>query len=570
VAELTIEQKRAMAMAQARMRMGQKPAASAPAAPRFDSVPTQFGGDGSPQYEPNKASGIDRFMANPLVRFATGAADLPLGMGQAVANVGKIATDAGVAPTGLSPSGLLAPLAGAFNERLQSAEESKRRGMAASGDETDVAGFMGSLAAGGAAAKGLPIARSTMGRIGQGAATGAAFGAAAPIKDGGEDFGSDKAAQVGIGATIGAAIPGGLEVGRRAIGGVAHLTDRILPGGARRIADREIASKIANPTDAKAIVGALRNYQPPVAGYPANASQALKDLPEGYPLIGIERQVANVQMPVKGKQAPVTLFSQRERDQAAAIDAARLARKAATDPMRQSALQSTQPLGAKETVTLLQQIQKIKSTPGYYSNDTVRKSMDVAFDRITNSYEKFGKLLPDELYTIRKQIAKDIKTTDFAPGAKPDKKLVGALTRQVQDEFDNAIEKNGGAGWRAYLKEFADRSKNIDDAEQSAKVAGALRRKLAPQAGDTLDDQAGGTLPGMLDRTMMLVNAMIRRGGKEVKPKIAQELAIDFLDPKKLADAVERGQISPKQAALYQSLLKQMQYAAPIAATEEN
>ena len=96
MAELTIEQKRAMAMAQARMRMGQKPVASAPAAPRFDSVPTQFGGSGGAQVTPTSPQSVGQQVVGSLRDAAMGIpklAALPVDMGIMAVNAGQSLLD---------------------------------------------------------------------------------------------------------------------------------------------------------------------------------------------------------------------------------------------------------------------------------------------------------------------------------------------------------------------------------------------------------------------------------------------------------------------------------------------
>jgi hypothetical protein len=101
VAELTIEQKRAMAMAQARMRMGQKPAASAPAAPRFDSVPTQFGGSGGAQITPTPPQSVGQQVVGSLRDAAMGIpklAALPVDIGIMAVNAGQSLLDPSAQP----------------------------------------------------------------------------------------------------------------------------------------------------------------------------------------------------------------------------------------------------------------------------------------------------------------------------------------------------------------------------------------------------------------------------------------------------------------------------------------
>ena len=86
----------------------------------------------------------------------------------------------------------------------------------------------------------IPAAGSILGRAGQGAALGAAFGAASPVTHG-DNFWSTKAGQAATGAAIGGVIPPAIEGVRRVGGVVRNMLDPLLSGGAERGATRMLA-----------------------------------------------------------------------------------------------------------------------------------------------------------------------------------------------------------------------------------------------------------------------------------------------------------------------------------------
>jgi hypothetical protein len=99
-----------------------------------------------------------------------------------------------------------------INQKIAELEASKQRGMKAYGNEGfDWAGLLGSLAPSTAIAKGvaaaLPAATTLAGRMGIGAAQGAAASAAQPVTDTEGGFATPKAMQTGIGALAGGVIP---------------------------------------------------------------------------------------------------------------------------------------------------------------------------------------------------------------------------------------------------------------------------------------------------------------------------------------------------------------------------
>lgn len=99
-------------------------------------------------------------------------------------------------------------------------------------------------------------AATTAGRIGQGAAIGAASGAANPVT--GEDgFWSEKAMQTLLGGALGGLVPGAWEASKMVGRGVRNVVDPLLPGGSDRAAGR-LASAVAG-TKKDDVIAALVN-----------------------------------------------------------------------------------------------------------------------------------------------------------------------------------------------------------------------------------------------------------------------------------------------------------------------
>lgn len=99
-------------------------------------------------------------------------------------------------------------------------EAMKQRGMKAEGNEGfDFYGLMGSMVPGAGITKGvtaaLPAATGLLGRIGTGAAVGAATSAAQPVVPS-DNFWADKGKQIGTGAVAGAALPLAAQIGMAA------------------------------------------------------------------------------------------------------------------------------------------------------------------------------------------------------------------------------------------------------------------------------------------------------------------------------------------------------------------
>ncbi len=159
------------------------------------------------------ASIMDKLIGGRGGRALIGMASPLIASAQLGAQVGDAINTA----TGVEP--VVSPW---IDAKLKDLEASKQRGMKALGNEGfDAYGLIGSLIPGAAIAKGvanaLPAATGALGRIGTGAAIGAATSAAQPIESS-PDFFTDKAKQVGIGGAIGGAIPAVGEAFRAARG----------------------------------------------------------------------------------------------------------------------------------------------------------------------------------------------------------------------------------------------------------------------------------------------------------------------------------------------------------------
>ena len=227
----------------------------------------------------------------PPMRFAAGAAAPFVGAAQLLGNLGG---------QGDNEKNLFS------NQRVQQMDEMKRKGMAASGDETDVAGFAGQmLSPASMAALKMAPAASTLGRVKQGAALGAAFGAAEPVTGG--DYANSKAMQVAGGAAVGGAIPALWEGGKAVGRGLRNIVQPYLgEWGADRAAGR--LGNIAAGDRKQALIAELERATPAIPGAPMSAGQAAE--PVG------SREFSALQK-ISEKKAP-TLYGELEDAQNAA------------------------------------------------------------------------------------------------------------------------------------------------------------------------------------------------------------------------------------------------------------
>jgi len=526
VAELTLDQQKAVAMASARLRLQQQ----------------------QPEAPERIASAGDKALGSIPGRIALGASQVITGPLQLGANIGdKISEAMGHEPV----------VGRAVNATLNALEESKRRGMKARGVEGyDWAGLAGTLATGAGALKGVAPAVSTLGKIAQGSAVGAGFGAAAPVTDGGDKFFTEKALQTGTGAVLGAGIPSTTAVVGAAGKFVGQLGNLITPGGPARIATN-FQKEIVGEGNLKPVIDALRNVKTNVPGSKPTAAEALVGVPEGSPVIA---QQAVTSKTAGGVSAQ---FGQRALDQQAAMDVAETALDKATKPMRSAALAAANRGGTKsQPVTAL--IDKFANLPTFKPDKVVQGAMAELKQTIADNTDANGVINANALYTIRKNIGTTIAKFS-KENASWNKNVTAILVRNIQKRIDSEIERAGGKGWKAYLAQYASGKKAIEtDVERTAESLKPLQKTLLAGSSN-ITGSVTGSIPNLLSPPAMIANAVLKWIGMGVEPRVDAVMAQRFLDPATLADVLEKATPS-QRAAVTAELWKQYGRTATIGA----
>lgn len=530
MAELSIEQRRAMAMASARLRMQ---------APKPDpKKPTEFEAEAQATVNDTPAEII---AGSAPVRFAMGAASPFIGLSQLASK----------ALSGVSE------FAGASPFRPKETEEIKNRGMEALGQEGyDFAGLAGTVMSPAAlkVAKALSAPATAGKRIAQGAVVGGSFGAATPVTEEG-DFATQKAIQTGLGVAAGAAIPAGGELLKAGGRSVRDTLDLVAPGGAERIATRYQRSLVGQE-NRDLVADALRNARELVPGAKPTAAEAVAHLPAGSPVIAQQRITAAQPGGISAK------FGERAIDQKNAITAAIEARNVATKPMREAALAGANAGGVKaQSVT--DGIDATLSKPGIRASDVVSRTLNSVKEKIASLTDDGGTINADDLYTIRKEIGNTIKT-HAKDTANWDKKLTSGLERDIQKGMDDAIEAAGGKGWKDYLATFAEKSKGIeaDLARKKAMLKPPQRTNVA--GGLNVAEETRAHLPNMLSRPAMLANAVLRYAGAGVEPRVDRVMADQFLNPVELAKALQTA--TPAQRKVIEAMMQNFGQAPVVGA----
>jgi hypothetical protein len=451
--------------------------------------------------------------ASAPVQFAVGVAEPVLGMVQRLGSGNQYIRQA---------FPILSTLAAAAKPAVDESLAGFNQ-MSQAGDASSIPRIAGNILSPASLGAGkIDIPSSLLGKIGLGASVGGMGGFVAPAAS--EEQARQNAL---IGSAIGGAIPGAVAgVGKAydvASNQARQIFDLFTKEGPTNIIRRYINSpKVVGEQNMPAVLQKTANPQQILPSSRPTVSQATAGVPEASPLVALEDIVA------KTGGGPSAKFGARIREQDFAKEVAEGTRDTFTSPMRDVALSAANKTGIN-VGPILKEIDALASKPGDRASDVVQKTLGSVRDKI-QALGSNGPIDARDLYTVRKEVGNTIQS--FAKESSNwDKKLTSKLEREIQLKIDDAIEAAGGTGWKAYLQEYASRSKAIDADVARRELS---RNPLQPTnlgGGLNVGEETRPHLPNLLSRPAMVANFLMRKAGHGVEPKIDAKLAEMMLDP---------------------------------------
>lgn len=267
-----------------------------------------------------RAVSPETLAANPVTRFAVGAARPIMGAAQLVGNTAQA-----IANPITRALGGQATDSDNIRENLSAYDKLKQAGGATGFDAFGMAGEILSPAS--LAALKIAPAATAVGRMGQAVGIGAAGGAISPVTTG-EGYFGNKVGDIATGATLGGIVGGAAEGVRAVAPIIRNALEPITQRGREAILNR-YQSKLAGDK-AQQMADMLRNAREIVPGSRPTAGEALSNLPESTGLAAHQQAVSKSDL-VSGQ------FNRRAQEQAAAR-AALIRAGGGTDEALQGAL----------------------------------------------------------------------------------------------------------------------------------------------------------------------------------------------------------------------------------------
>jgi hypothetical protein len=134
---------------------------------------------------------------------------------------------------------------------------------------------------------------------------------------------------------------------------------------------------------------------------------------------------------------------------------------------------------------IIKQLDRVLGAPGMRASDVVTKSLADIKDKIAAMTQGNGVIDANDLYMIRKELGDSIQKNALATNA-TDKRLTSGLQIDIQKAIDNAIEGAGNAGWKDYLKKYAEMSGPINEMKLGQKLKDALTSSVGANERETV------------------------------------------------------------------------------------
>lgn len=502
-----------------------------------------------------------------------------------------------------------------IKQQLADIDALRESGMKKRGNEGfDWAGLAGGLIPGGAIASGitkaLPAATTLLGKMGVGAAAGAAAAGAQPLP--GDELSTEKLKQMGGGAVVGGTIPA-VVAGAKGIGGLIHtavepLTERGRANILQRFQEKLIGE---TPNAKQKVVQALLQAREIVPGSQPTVAEAVAVLPEGTGLAAHQKLISRL-------EGISPTFLQRGAEQESArAGAVRAIGKTAAD--LEAAVKLREATAGQKyqnafNVILNRKVPKsIMGNP--YVKEAVPDAMKLAqanqIDPKTNLTQflhyvkigldkQLGRTGDTALHETEKKAAQDVKKqllgwlkkqnplydearetfkvlsdpiNRMQVGQQMEEALISPLgTAERSATFAQAMRNTPATIKKATGQRVYDDLADVLTAQEMQSVrnvlsdltrkdaAARLARGTGLSGHEAIPGNVGLPIPNLLSRPAMLTNFLMRHAGQSAEGKIAQRAALQYLNPARLAQELQP--VPPRYAALLDAMTRQAVGAA--------
>lgn len=409
------------------------------------------------------------------------------------------------------------------------------------------AGGMTGLARGIAAAAPTSVTGQVASRLAEAPGMSvAAGGAATAAGEGASAAGADPVTSFLTALGVGAAVPSA-ATGVKALGASAKDVVNALRAafGSEKAITNVTEDAVAALTEGQRqqILDAL-NAAKPTAGAKPTVAEAVAARNVDVPGEQVGGAVIAMQKRLRGAKGVEDVIPTAEAQQEQAVAQYIRNLDERTTPMRSAALGAARSQGT-QALSVLVDMAKLSGRPGF--RNKVSQAALQRFARQIRDFtdDKTGFIDPADLYTVRKDINKELHGIYSKMQIPFDKAVAGQIERSVRASIDDAIEASGGTGWKRYLQTYEEGMRPVHRREAVLEKKADIEKIVEPRTVAEIAEAELPTLPTLLHRPTMAVNFALRLIAKDITDPVQKELAKRMTDPEKFAELMRRPAASP-------------------------
>lgn len=214
----------------------------------------------------------------------------------------------------------------------------------------------------------------------------------------------------------------------------------------------------------------------------------------------------------------------------------------------ESARRTTGPntLGPRIDLTLLKDNAQLRN------NKVALRAIDDLNKQLLKSADKGGYVDPETLYSIR-QNSRQIINQYFDKGLTKDQ--AGYILGQFNRGIDKAMVDGGAVGWKAYLETYRSGMAAAEAHAARLKEAGSIAQGMSSQQPGQMVKEELIHIPTLLHRPTMFANFVLKLIAKDATTPVMREVATRMQDPEQFLQLISRPVAHPAKQAVNQVML---------------
>lgn len=180
-----------------------------------------------------------------------------------------------------------------------------------------------------------------------------------------------------------------------------------------------------------------------------------------------------------------------------------------------------------------------------------------------------GRIDPEVMQGVRQDAARAMRRIAEKEKISSGDAVSARALKQVQSAIDDAMETGGAQGWKLYMREHAAGMKPVDKHIERLVEAARIGKGIQSSSPESLVEGTLPSLPTLLHRPTMLINYALKLIAKDASDPVTRELAERLANPKGFLELMNRNAKMPARQRADDILIKASVLANMIQKNEE-